>query len=75
VRIWAEGSPFDMKDELKKRGYRWNDGRDGRPKAWFIEIAEDLYEAELRFLRQEIYRREVEPFTQQITAFERFRAA
>jgi DNA polymerase III subunit epsilon len=75
VRIWAEGSPFDMKDELKKRGYRWNDGRDGRPKAWFIEIAEDLYEAELRFLRQEIYRREVEPFTQQIRAFERFRAA
>jgi DNA polymerase III subunit epsilon len=22
IRIWAEGSPFDMKDTLKKRGYR-----------------------------------------------------
>jgi DNA polymerase-3 subunit epsilon len=74
LRVWAEGSPFDMKDDLKKRGYRWNDGTNGRPKSWFIEIAEDTYDAELKFLRQEIYRREVEPFTQRITAFERFRA-
>ncbi|WP_445503409.1 3'-5' exonuclease [Microvirga sp. G4-2] len=75
LRIWAEGSPFDMKDALKKRGYRWNDGTDGRPKSWFIEIGEESYEAELTFLRQEIYRRNVEPFTQRITPFERFRAA
>jgi DNA polymerase-3 subunit epsilon len=75
LRVWAEGSPFDMKDNLKKRGYRWNDGTNGRPKSWFIEIAEDAYEAEMKFLRQEIYRRNVEPFTQRISAFERFRAA
>lgn len=75
LRIWAEGSPFDMKDNLKKRGYRWNDGTNGRPKSWFIEIGEDAYEAEMKFLRQEIYRQDVEPFTQRITAFERFRAA
>jgi DNA polymerase-3 subunit epsilon len=75
LRIWAEGSRFDMKDNLKKRGYRWNDGTNARPKSWFIEIAEDAYEAEMKFLRQEIYRRNVEPFTQRITAFERFRAA
>jgi len=74
LRVWAEGSPFDVKDRLKKRGYRWNDGTDSRPKSWFIEIAEDAYETELKFLRQEIYRRDVEPFTQRITAFERFRA-
>lgn len=29
----------------------------------------------MKFLRQEIYRRDVELFTQRITAFERFRAA
>lgn len=33
VRIFAENSPFDMKDHLKARGYRWSDGSDGRPKA------------------------------------------
>jgi DNA polymerase-3 subunit epsilon len=75
LRIWAEGSPFDMKDELKNRGYRWSDGKDGRSKSWFIEISEDVYEAELKFLRQEIYRRDMKPFTQRITAYERSRAA
>ena len=34
IRIWAEQSPFDLKDDLKKRGYRWSSGDDGRPKAW-----------------------------------------
>jgi DNA polymerase-3 subunit epsilon len=75
VRIWAEGSPFDMKDVLKARGYRWNDGTDGRPKAWSVEVNEEAFEAELAFLRREVYRREVEPFSQRITAFERFRSA
>ncbi|WP_230533264.1 3'-5' exonuclease [Microvirga roseola] len=74
LRIWAEGSPFDMKDLLKKRGYRWNDGTDGRPKSWWVEVDEEAGEAELTFLRREVYRREVEPYTQKITAFERFRA-
>lgn len=73
-RIWAEGSPFDMKDLLKARGYRWNDGTDGRPKSWWADVAEEAFEAELTFLRREVYRREVEPYTQRITAFERFRA-
>ncbi|WP_231867267.1 3'-5' exonuclease [Acetobacter malorum] len=29
-QIWAENAPFDLKDKLKARGYRWNDGTDGR---------------------------------------------
>lgn len=74
LRIWAESSPFDMKDVLKKRGYRWNDGTDGRPKSWWVEVDEEVGEAELTFLRREVYRREVEPYTQKITPFERFRA-
>jgi DNA polymerase III subunit epsilon len=74
VRIWAEGSPFDMKDVLKARGYRWNDGTDGRPKAWWVEVDEETGEVEIAFLRREVYRREVEPYTQKVTAFERFRS-
>jgi hypothetical protein len=62
------------KGQPQDAGYRWNDGTNGLPKSWFVEVAEDVYEAELKFLRQEIYRREVEPFTQRITAFDRFRA-
>jgi DNA polymerase-3 subunit epsilon len=33
MRIWAEQSPFDLKDVLKRRGYRWCDGSDGRPRS------------------------------------------
>jgi DNA polymerase-3 subunit epsilon len=28
--VWAENAPFDFKDILKARGYRWNDGSDVR---------------------------------------------
>jgi DNA polymerase-3 subunit epsilon len=74
IRIWAEGSPFDMKDVLRQRGYRWNDGSDGRPKSWWVEVEEAAYPEELTFLQKEVYRREVEPYVQKMTAFERFRA-
>src|SRR5260370_13121527 len=33
MRVWAEQSPFDLKDALKRRGYRWSDGSDGRPRS------------------------------------------
>jgi DNA polymerase-3 subunit epsilon len=32
-RIWVDGAPFALKDTLKWRGYRCDDGTDGRPKA------------------------------------------
>ncbi|MBD0416856.1 3'-5' exonuclease [Tianweitania sp. Rool2] len=74
VRIFAQNSPFDMKDHLKNRGYRWSDGSDGRPKAWWIEVDEDLYDAELRYLRTEIYRWEdADPLTLRLSAHDRFR--
>ncbi|WP_018096417.1 3'-5' exonuclease [Sinorhizobium meliloti] len=75
VRIFAENAPFDLKDVLKARGYRWSDGSDGRPKSWWTEVAEEELEAELGFLRKEIYRwDEADPPTQRLTAFDRYRA-
>ncbi len=64
-----------MKDQLRKRGYRWKDGTDDRPKSWCVEVDEEAFAEERAFLRREVCRREVEPYTQRITAFERFRAA
>lgn len=75
VRIFAEHSPFEMKDHLKGRGYRWSDGSDGRPKSWWIEIDEDAQRDELHYLRSEIYRwEEADPPIQHLTAFDRFKA-
>jgi DNA polymerase III epsilon subunit-like protein len=75
VRIFAENSPFDMKDHLKARGYRWSDGSDGRPKSWWTEIGEEALDDELRYLRAEIYRYpDADPPIKHLTACDRFRA-
>jgi DNA polymerase-3 subunit epsilon len=71
-RVWAENSPFDFKDILKARGYRWNSGDNGKPKSWYADIGEDNLDAELTFLRTEIYQRDVDPFVQKIDAYDRF---
>lgn len=75
VRIYAENSPYDMKDQLKARGYRWSDGSDGRPKSWWVELPEEKLDEELHFLRTEIYRWDADPPIKYQTAFDRFRAA
>jgi len=75
VRIFAEHSPFEMKDHLKARGYRWSDGSDGRVKSWWIEGDEEGLDDELSYLRSEIYRwKEADPPVVRLTAFDRFRA-
>lgn len=75
AKIWAENSPFDMKEKLKARGYRWSDGSDGRAKAWWCEVAEDLVEAELHYLRTDIYHRaDAEPLVQYLSAADRYRS-
>jgi DNA polymerase-3 subunit epsilon len=72
IRIWAEQSPFELKDELKRRGYRWSDGADGRPRSWYIDLDEDKQAAETAFLRTTIYLRDIEPRVQTMNAINRF---
>ncbi|MBN9529766.1 MAG: 3'-5' exonuclease [Alphaproteobacteria bacterium] len=71
-RIWAEGAPFELKDRLKARRYRWNGEANGKPRAWFVDVAEERFDDELAFLRDEIFAREVDPFACRITAHNRF---
>ncbi|SFJ30356.1 3'-5' exonuclease [Caulobacter sp. UNC279MFTsu5.1] len=71
-RIWAENSPFAMKDRPRARGYRWN-GDDGVPaRCWYVDVADADKEAELTFLRQEIYGGQIDPLTRRIDAYDRF---
>jgi DNA polymerase III subunit epsilon len=72
IRIWAEQAPFDLKDELKKRGYRWSPGDEGRPKAWYVDIDEARRDDEIAYLRQSIYLRDVDFFEQTLSALDRF---
>lgn len=73
LHVFAHNSPFETKDILKARGYRWNDGSDGRPKSWWTEIDEAAYDDELLFLCQDIYRANVEPIVRRLTAYDRYK--
>ena len=52
MRVWAEQAPFDLKDALKRRGYRWSDGTDGRPRSWYVDVDESRLEDEIAFLNR-----------------------
>ena len=71
-RIWAEGAPFECKDALKARGYRWNSDDNSQPRAWYVDVYEDAKESELSYLIKEIYRTDRQLASKRITAFERY---
>lgn len=73
VRIWAQDAPFEQKDILKARGYRWSDGTGGAPRAWWKDVEEAASEAELAFLRNDVYRSaDVGLPTKRFTSLQRF---
>jgi DNA polymerase III subunit epsilon len=70
-RIWVIDAPFALKDVLKQRGYRWNDGADGRPRSWYVDV--DAHDTELEYLRKEICQRpDVDIVSRTITSLDRF---
>ena len=53
-KLRATGAPFEAKDKLKARGYRW----DGEGRVWWCSLASDtLLSAECDWLREEVYGR------------------
>ncbi len=51
LKVWALNSPFDSKDVLKERGYRWNADR----KTWATSIPATHLEQEVEWLRSSVY--------------------
>ena len=72
IRIFAVNSPYDRKDLLKARGYRWTNGTNGSRRCWWRDVAERDLEAELAYLRASIFLRPVDLPTQRIGARERY---
>jgi DNA polymerase-3 subunit epsilon len=51
-KLRATGAPFESKDKLKARGYRW----DGEGRVWWCSLgSEALLDAECDWLRAEVY--------------------
>ena len=71
-RIWAINAPYDLKDSLKRRGYRWNNGENGTPRSWYIDVSAEKKDAEINFLQHEIYRWEAPIHTTDFDAYDRF---
>jgi DNA polymerase III subunit epsilon len=71
ARVWALGAPYEVKDRLRERGYRWNVGEDGRPRAWHREVAAEQVEEELCFL-EDLDFPELEPLVTEVDAYLRF---
>ncbi len=56
VRLWAIRAPFETKETLRARGYRWMpEMRDGIERAWWTDVEPDEEEAEFAWLRETIY--------------------
>tara|TARA_Y100001968_G_scaffold320695_1_gene354003 strand:+ start:56 stop:979 length:924 start_codon:yes stop_codon:yes gene_type:complete len=68
--ICAVDAPFDEKDTLRDRGYRWRPAGLQNGKVWWT-ICPDK-EAEIGWLRSEIYRYEKDIPTQEVTAINRY---
>lgn len=49
IRITADGAPFEAKDRLKARGYRWNQ----KVRRWWIEVTDTSVDAECGWLAAE----------------------
>jgi len=50
-RIYADRAPFNVKDKLKERGYKYNPGN----KTWFIDIIDESTDDEFSWLSENIY--------------------
>lgn len=51
-RLFATGAPFEAKDALKARGYRWN----GEARVWFCSLSgEAALEQECAWLKDQVY--------------------
>lgn len=70
IRLWAEHSPFESKDALKERGYRWS--ASGR--VWWRDLPETEHDAERAWLARHVYRRQVPLPYLEITAQLRYSA-
>lgn len=55
VRVWAEGAPFDAKEQLKARQYQWFAGSPGAERAWFRDLPATSLSAELEWLETQVY--------------------
>lgn len=51
LKIWALNTPFESKDKLKNRQYRWH----AEQRTWYKPIAHHDLDQEITWLRHDVY--------------------
>lgn len=70
-RLRALEAPYDVKDDLRRRGYRWFPGCDGQPRCWFIDLRSEAdVVSEYAYLAA--LSSEIRPHVRVIDAYDRF---
>lgn len=72
LRVYALGLPYELKDRVRARGYRWSSGADGRPRAWHRDVLASEVDGELEFLAALDRADIVEPLVLELDAYVRF---
>ena len=69
IKLWALNTPFETKDKLRLRGYRWHVER----KTWYKTLSSKALEGETDWLRAEVYdNRSFQLEHEKIDAYNRF---
>ena len=71
-RLWAKDAPYDCKDLLKARSYRWGTHPINNFKSWYVEILENNVEEEINYLRSSIYGRTIDIPIDILDAFSKY---
>jgi DNA polymerase-3 subunit epsilon len=70
VQVIASHSPFESKDTLKSRAYRW----DPAAKSWWKEVSKESIETEIRWLEESVYCGPFRGKTREILPSDQFKA-
>lgn len=73
-RVMSVGAPYEARAILKMRGYRWSEGGNGHPKCWSRIVDVDVLQPERAWLREAVYRANVEIPAAKGTAWTRYSA-
>ena len=70
VTVRASHSPFESKDNLKKKGYFW----DAANKCWFKSVYKDEIDAEIVWLEKDVYKGSFAGMVQEIKLVDNFKS-